>query len=306
MVAETKIKKRKVLVTGSSGMLGKDLCQELSIDRAVDGLDARPSDGQAGGPERYFESDITDRKAVIEHIAASEPEVIVHAAAWTDVDGCERDHDKAARVNIQGTENVVEAARKLGAAVVFISTDYVFDGQKKGLYTEKDTPKPLSFYGLTKLEGEKAVSALPDHVVVRTSWLYGANGKNFVDTIMAKAKKVKRLEVVNDQAGSPTYTKDLARAIHVMLNKIPLKGQKIYHACNKGVVTWFDYSRYIVEYAGIEEVDIIPITSQKLNSPAVRPASSGMDTSLLWRDTAFAFRPWQDALKEYINEHERI
>ena len=289
MVEKAKEKKRrKILVTGSSGMLGVDLCGELSENYEVIGLDLpnRPS---------FLECDITDKDKAVKSILNEKPDLVIHAAAWTDVDGCEREPNKARKVNEEGTHNVSTAARELNVPLVYISTDFVFDGNKRTAYTEKDAPGALNVYGKSKLEGEKVVQALDKYMIVRSGWLYGSNGKNFVDAILRKAGKEKEVEVVNDQIGVPTYTKDFAKAINRLLS-----ARGIYHVSNKGATSWFDYAKEILKIAGINGVKLIPITSSQLGRLAKRPAFSVLDNTKFEKATNFIMRPWQEALKDYM------
>ncbi|MDD5429037.1 MAG: dTDP-4-dehydrorhamnose reductase, partial [Candidatus Omnitrophica bacterium] len=207
------LEKHKILIIGSGGMLGADLCEELGNGYDLVGSDLAPA--KRAGATNFIECDITDKGSVKDVIDKVKPQIVIHAAAWTDVDGCERDREKAYRINASGTENVAVACKNAGAILIYISTDFVFDGKKKEPYTEEDKTGPLNIYAASKLAGEEAVRKnLKEYFILRTSWLYGAGGKNFVDTIIAKAGTEKELKVVRDQSGSPTYTKDLACAIH--------------------------------------------------------------------------------------------
>lgn len=313
MVEKAEDKKRKVLVTGSNGMLGVDLCHQLSRDYDIVGLDIGKSPVTSGLAPVYIPCDIRDKDKVIESVTKAHPDLIVHTAALTDVDGCERDPERAEKINREGTANVVVSASNLKVPFIYISTDFVFDGSKDNPYTEDDQPNPLSVYARTKYEGEKIVSALKNYIIIRTSWLYGANGKNFVDTILEKAQHEKTLKVVDDQCGSPTYTKDLAKAIYKLLDTIwglglGDRGQKsnerdrIYHICNKGTVSWFDYTKEILQMAGLDNIEVVPIKSNQLGRPARRPRFSALDTSYFEGTTGYVVRSWQDALKEYVNE----
>ena len=303
MVEEVKKeKKRKVLVTGSSGMLGSALCRRLSDAYDVSGLDVRRGD--------FFpteQCDITNRAATVDAITHIRPDVLIHAAAWTNVDKCEADPVRVRKINIDGTENVALGAGRVNATLFYVSTDFVFDGKSKAPYREEDVPFPLSVYARSKLEGEKKVKALKNYFILRTSWLFGSNGDNFVDKILGAARREKELRVVDDQVGSPTYSEDLALAISKLLEvtlggtkNVPRVMAETYHVTNSGQVSWFDYAKKILEIAGITNVGLTPINSRQLGRPAKRPVFSVMDNTKFVKATGFRMRPWQDALAEYI------
>ena len=284
---------KRVLITGSSGMLGTDLCQELRKSYKVMGID-------------LAEADITKKSEIEAAIKKASPDIIIHTAGMTDVDGCELDPEKAYKVNSDGTKNVALACKAAGAILIYISTDFVFDGKKKNPYKETDRARPLGVYADSKLKGEEAVKkTLKKHLILRTSWLYGKHGKNFVDTIIAKAKTEKVLKVVKDQVGSPTYTKDLAKAIHKIATVIarpegPKQSQHgTYHISNSGAVSWFDYAKEILRLAG-SKTRVIPISSNELARPAKRPTMSVLDNSKFIKFTGYRMRNWREALKSYV------
>lgn len=285
-------------------MLGADLWQELGKDYEIYGLDiVQPT---AYSVQRFYQGNITDRKHVQEIILKTRPDVVIHTAAWTDVDGCEFDKGRAYKVNSEGTENVALACRKIDAMLIYISTDFVFDGRKKKPYKETDKPNPINIYAGSKLKGEEAIrKILKKYFILRTSWLYGRYGKNFVDMILEKTKREKRLKVVDDQVGSPTYTKDLAKAIHVLLDKIftPYAARRtqygIYHISNSGSVSWYEYAKQILKLVK-SETRVIPISSEELARPARRPAMSVLDNSKFIRYIGYKMRDWREALKEYL------
>lgn len=293
MVAQIK-EKRKILVTGSSGMLGTDLCKELLPDYDVVGLDILKAN-------KTLQSDITSKDSLIEAVKKAKPDLIIHAAAWTDVDGCEEDSEKSKKINILGTENIISSASELKIPIVYISTDFVFDGKKKTPYNEGDKTSPLSVYGQSKLEGEKVVSRLSKYLIIRSGWLYGENGKNFVNTILDISKNKKTIEVVNDQKGSPTYTKDLAKAIKKFIDINKHESKSIYHISNNGEVSWYDYAKEILSIAHVDDITLVPIDSEKLGRLAKRPSYSVLDNSKFEKDTNYKMRPWNEALKEYID-----
>jgi dTDP-4-dehydrorhamnose reductase len=298
-------KKYKVLITGSSGMLGADLCRELKKDYRLVGMDVvRRSSFVVR--KKFVECDITDKKSAMTAISKAKPDVVIHAAAYTDVDGCEKNSKKAYQINAEGAGNIALSCKKANAALIYISTDFVFNGKKRSPYKESDKPAPLSVYGDSKLQGELAIrKILKNYFIVRTSWLYGQNGKNFVDTIIAKGKTEKLLKVVNDQVGSPTYTRDLARALHVLLDKIftndkrQTTNDRIYHVSNSGAVSWYDYAKKILNLTGLK-AKIVPISSRELARPARRPSMSVLDCGKFTKFTGHKMRRWDRALKEYV------
>lgn len=326
--------KHKILIIGSSGMLGVDLSQELCHDYEVFGADIvrrprlRPSGfllrsssfgGQVGGQASlavrgFYRLDITKKQNVLAVIKNLNPDVVIHTAAWTDVDGCEFDPKRAYRINSEGTKNVAHICKAIGATLIYLSTDFVFDGKKKNSYKETNRTNPLSVYADSKLKGEASVKRiLKKHFTLRTGWLYGRHGKNFVDTILKKAKTEKLLKVVDDQVGSPTYTKDLAKAIHALMVRVtrsPLgfargrqghkvTGYGIYHVSNSGSVSWYDYTKEILKLAG-SRAKVAPISSKELDRPAKRPKMSVLDNSKFIQFTGYKMRNWQEALKEYV------
>jgi len=301
---------KRILITGSSGMLGVDLCKELCVDYELIGVDI----AKAISTYSYRKCDITNKQEIFQVVKKARPNVVVHAAAMTDVDGCELNPEKARRINSEGAKNAALACKAADAALIYISTDFVFDGKKKSPYKETDKTNPISVYGDSKLKGEEAIKkAVKKHFILRTSWLYGKHGKNFVDTILAKAKGEKVLKVVDDQVGSPTYTKDLAKAIRALLDRVTKSPSHqvtcsrprfsapygIYHVSNSGKVSWFDYAKEILRLAKMP-AKIVPISSEELDRPASRPAMSVLDNSKFIKFTGYRMRSWQEALKEYV------
>jgi dTDP-4-dehydrorhamnose reductase len=252
----------KVLVTGARGQLGTEL------------LEAFPP-GHEVVPTTI---DVGDRDAVHAAVAEAEPERIVHAGAWTDVDGCEGDPDRAFRSNGLGTRNVVEAARRVGAHVVYISSDYVFSGEAGRPYTEWDEPGPLSVYGRSKLAGERELR--PSDCIVRTSWVCGRHGKNFVRTMLARARLDEKTSVVDDQVGCPTMADDLAG----MVARLAVDARPgIVHVTNQGAVSWFEFAREVFRLAGANPELVVPIGTSELQPPrpAPRPRHSVLDNGVL-------------------------
>lgn len=273
------------MVLGANGMLGRDLMELLSPEWELTGAD-------------IGEVDVTNRDATAAYVRALEPDVVINAAARTDVDGCERDPEGAFAVNARGAAHVASACGGIGSRMIHVGTDYVFDGLKGGPYAETDRPNPQSVYGKSKLAGERAVEeTLRDYLIVRTSWLFGAKGKNFVDTILKAASQRRVLEVVGDQHGSPTYTRDLAAAIGRLL-AVDCRG--IVNVTNSGVCSWCEYARAILEIAGVGGVAVSEITSERLARPAPRPPFSALDGSRYAELTGAPLRHWREAVGEYI------
>jgi dTDP-4-dehydrorhamnose reductase len=257
----------RVLMTGAGGQLGRDVAAALSRH-------------QVTAPDRRA-LDVSNRDAVLQAIDGVEPDVVIHCAAWTAVDACESDPDRAFGVNAIGSRNVAEGARLTGAHLVYISTDYVFDGRKPAPYVEWDSPNPLSVYGRSKLGGEREVQALvPGGTVVRTSWVCGAHGANMVKTILRLSAEQRELAFVDDQHGCPTFAEDLAAMI-VRLSVARLPG--VFHVTNQGPTTWYDFARDVVKAAGRDPSMVRPITTAELQPPrpAPRPANSVLDNAAL-------------------------
>ena len=271
----------RILITGANGQLGSALQRTLTGEDLV--LRDLP------------DFDLTTPTCE-DQIRDARPAVIVHVGAYTNVDGAEREPERAAAVNVQGTTYVAHAAAALHARLVYVSTDYVFDGTKTSPYGEEDTPRPLNQYGRSKYEGERAVlSVCPNSVVVRTAWLYGHDGQNFVKTIMKLAQERPLLEVVSDQRGCPTYADDLARA----LKSLAFGGaQGIYHVTNGGDASWYEFAQAIVRHVGLSTV-VHPISTAQSGRPAKRPAYSVLAGERFAREF-FPLPPWQDALARFM------
>jgi len=276
----------KVLVLGATGLLGKPLMREWSGDGVV-GLGSR-------------DVDIRDEARVHDVVRNHHPDWIVLAAAYTDVDGCESNQDLAFAVNRNGAANVARAAREAGAKLLFVSSDYVFDGRKTSAYEIEDQRNPQSVYGRTKAEAEQELlQVLPDCCIARTSWLFGVGGKCFPDTILKLASTRPSLDVVNDQRGCPTYTVDLARAIIALCRK---NASGIVHVTNADACTWFEFAREILRSAGLA-TEVRPVTSQQFVRPAPRPANSVLSATSL-HHYGIELPEWQDALPRYLRERE--
>lgn len=274
----------RVLITGANGQLGTELLKVLDKHQ-VFGFSKE-------------ELDITDTENVREKLQEVKPEVVIHCAAYTNVDGCETESDLAYRVNASGTGNIAAECLKLGAAMVYVSTDYVFDGQKGQPYYEVDKPNPINTYGKTKLAGEEIVkSFLKNYYIVRTAWLYGKQGGNFVKTMLKLGEKQDTLNVVNDQVGSPTNAFDLANAIGKIIESNKFG---IYHVTNSGSCAWYDFARKIFEIRGMP-VKVNPISSDKLNRPAKRPTHSVLNNFNLQTNLGYEMRNWEESLREYLD-----
>lgn len=276
----------RCLVTGSKGLLGTYLVEFLKYrGEEVVGWDLPVHD-------------VTDVEKTINGIHQVGPDVVFHLAAWTDVDGCEGDVGKATSINFQGAWAVALGAAELRCKMVYLSTDYVFDGKSGRAYREGDAPNPLSVYGRTKLAGERAVAnACKKCFIVRTSWLFGKHGRNFVDTIRNKAQEVHSLPVVNDQTGSPTYARDLCRPLW------ELAGSEYfgtYHLTNSGQCTWYDLAVEIVRLTGAN-CAVEPTTTAAVGRPAPRPAFSVLENRNFRRRFGKDLRPWHEALQSYFS-----
>jgi len=274
----------KVLVLGAKGMLGSEIVR--SFKRFFDVISYCRED-----------IDITDTLLTREKIKKAKPEIVINAAAYTDVDGCEKNKEYALKVNSFGVRNISEVCKEIGAKIVHISTDYIFDGNKRKPYKEEDEPNPINFYGKSKLKGENQIKEVCENfLIIRSEWLYGMGGRNFVNLIIETAKKESLLKVVNDQIGTPTYTKDLSEAILSLLKK---DCTGIYNATNSGQCSWFEFACKIVELLKLK-VKILPISSQESNRIAKRPSYSVLNCNKLKGDTGFFFRPWAEALEEFL------
>lgn len=274
----------KIMIIGSEGMLGHDLVDVLSAEHEI-------------STTTIETLDITDIDKTIKTVKKNNPDVLIHAAAFTDVDGSESNPDLAYKVNALGTRNVAVACKEADCAMVYICTDYVFDGTNTTPYYEYDQTKPLGVYGKTKHTGEVYLrDVLNKFYIVRTSWLYGYHGPNFVATMLNLAKKTDSISVVNDQVGSPTYTVDLANAIAQIIKR-PAYG--IYHVTNSGYCSWYDFAKEIFKQAKIE-VDLKPVSTDEFPRPAPRPKYSVLE-NYNWKLEGYPkIRNYEDALKDYL------
>lgn len=278
----------KILVTGVNGQLGHDVCKELVRRGFNDVLGIDKED-----------LDITDRAKVEELISNYKPDIIIHNAAWTAVDKAEDEKVACYAVNVLGTRYISECAQKLGSKLVYISTDYVFDGKGNKPFEVDSPTNPLSTYGKTKLEGELEAKKCDKHFILRTSWVFGINGGNFVKTMLRLAQTRDTLNVVNDQIGSPTYTVDLAKLICDMINT---DKYGTYHATNEGLCSWYEFTNKIFEINNITHVKVNGIPTSEYPTKATRPLNSRLSKKSLVENGFGTLPTWQDALNRYKAE----
>lgn len=280
----------KFLVTGARGQLGSDIVKRLKTL----GLDAVAAD--------FEEFDITNRKQTEDYILEAKPDMIIHCAAYTDVDKAEDEKDICSAINITGTKNLVLAAKKVNAKFVYISTDYVFDGKGDIPQPEDKATNPVNFYGQTKAEGEKIVKeAVEKHYIIRTSWIYGSNGKNFVKAMIDLAKKKCEIDVVCDQIGAPTYTVDLAEFI---TDLIQTDNYGTYHGVSEGYCSWYEFASYIFDITG-NKIDIKPISTNKYPTKAKRPLNSRLAKKNTDQAGINRLPHWKNSLTRFLSEYEK-
>lgn len=278
----------KYLITGYSGQLGYDIVNELK----------NRGDNEWYAPLRS-EMDITNKEEVEKVILTYKPDVIVHCAAWTAVDKAEDSEEECYKTNVEATRNITDASLKIGAKLMYISTDYVFDGTKKEPYNETDEVNPMNTYGKTKYLGEEEVRRNPNHFINRISWVFGENGNNFIKTMLRLSETHNQLTVVCDQIGSPTYTKDLSKLL-VDMSLTDKYGT--YHSTNEEYCSWAEFAKYIFEEAG-KDVEVIPVTTEeylKGKKQAYRPKNSMLDKQKLEQAGFDRLPTWKDATKRYV------
>jgi dTDP-4-dehydrorhamnose reductase len=281
----------RILITGGLGLLGRELVRTLGPHHLVRIADLP-------------ETDITQARLLIARVRAFRPDLILHAAAATDVDGCESDPDRAFRINAVGSAHVAHAADQIGARLIAFSTDYVFDGASPRPYHEWDVPSPRTVYGASKLAGEEAIRThCPNHVILRIAWLYGPGGPSFLHTILGKARQPgPPLRVVNDQRGNPTSTRAVADLVTRLLEE-PVVG--LFHATCEGEATWYDLARAALAEAGLSR-EVIPCTTAEFPRPAPRPANSRLEKRRL-RLQGFPPMPdWRDELARFLRDHPTL
>ena len=275
----------KILLLGHKGMLGSDLLTQMSLHHEVVGMDKE-------------EIDITSADDCAKAIEQTAPQIVINAAGYTNVDGCETAKEECFAVNAEALKNIAVACHRKNIRIIHFSTDYVFNGTGSAPYKEDDDCDPINTYGASKLAGERYLQTLAqNYIIIRTAWLYGVNGKNFVRTILEKAKTTPRLTVVDDQLGSPTHTKDLAAAVDILIEK---NAQGIFHVTNRGSCSWYQFAVKILQESGIENVEVSPIKSDQLARTAKRPAYSVLSMQKFISTTGKVMQPWQLGLKDYL------
>ncbi len=276
----------KVLVTGINGQLGHDVMGELKKR----GYEAVGVDIE--------EMDITDAQCVKRVITQAAPEAVVHCSAYTAVDRAEEEVELCRRVNAEGTKNVAEVCAELDCKLLYLSTDYIFSGEGERPWEPGDEPDPLNVYGLTKYEGEQEIkSRLNKYFVVRISWVFGINGNNFIKTMLRLGRENGAVRVVDDQIGSPTYTYDLAV---LLVDMIETEKYGEYHASNEGICSWYEFAKEIFAAAGMNEVEVTPVSSEEFPAKAKRPKNSRMSKEKLVKNGFNKLPSWQDAVKRYV------
>lgn len=279
----------KVLVTGVKGQLGYDVVNELT------------KRGHVAIGTDIEEMDITDAGSVDKVIKESTPDAVIHCAAYTAVDAAEDNVELCRKINADGTQNIANVCKELDIKMIYISTDYVFDGEGERPWEPDDNRTPLNVYGQTKYEGELAVqNTLDKYFIVRIAWVFGVNGKNFIKTMLNLGKTRDYLTVVNDQFGSPTYTYDLAR---LLVDMVETEKYGIYHATNEGICTWYEFACEIFRQAGID-VKVSPVLASEYPAKAKRPSNSRMSKEKLTENGFEKLPTWQDALGRYLKEIE--
>jgi len=277
----------KIVVTGATGGFGSELCKHIESNKP---------EWELVGLTR-FDYDLRDPTGTTNVITDIKPDIVIHTAAMTNVDGCETDNLLAQEVNIEGARAVAEGAKLAGAKMVFISSDYVFDGSKAEPYIESDQTNPINYYGMTKQKGEEMTLELEGSLVIRSSWLFGEVGSNFVKTMLLLAEKGEPIKVVNDQVGSPTYYPHLAGGI---LKAIENDTTGILHITNAGYCSWYDFAVEIFKIKGVD-IKVTPVTSEEYKSPAKRPKNSRLDCGRYLDIAGEPLPDWRDALKEYLD-----
>ncbi|MFH1857350.1 MAG: dTDP-4-dehydrorhamnose reductase [Candidatus Omnitrophota bacterium] len=293
----------KVLISGVTGMLGTSLAHcFLTRSHEVCGISRGETLREPFPGERRQQADITQPERLREVMTSFQPDVVIHSAAISDVDFCEREPETTYRINAEGTRIMAQAAEARGAVLVYISTDYVFDGERNTPYREEDPCRPVNHYGKSKWEGEKHVRALCErHLIVRTSWLFGENQDSFVHHVLTRAKTKNTLRFVADKWSTPTYTPDLAALIYSLLEKKLPFG--VYHMTGGGEgCSWFEYGKTILRERGVNNVSVLPMLLEDLKRPARRPRYSVLSPEKFSDAAGMSLRPWQEALRAYVSQ----
>ncbi len=278
--------KIKILVTGANGTLGSALCKLFKDKYEV-------------VPLYHKEYDITDKQKIISKLEQEKPNILIHAAALTNVDYCQIHPEEADKVNREGTENLCLACRKIDCKFIYISTDYVFDGKKETAYLETDNTNPLNKYAQSKLEGEKTVQKLLEkYFILRLSWLFGKKDNDFIAEVIKMSKASKEIKIINDKYSIPTYSIDFASSLEYFFDKV---NYGIYHITNASPCSWYDFASKIIEYLNLD-TKILPIKLVDFNFKAKRPRNSVLDTNKFSQVSGIRLRAWQEALKEYLQE----
>lgn len=284
-------------------MLGIELVRRLRDMYDVTCTDIIGKNNPCCEAKNFIKCDITDAAAAASMIKNAAPDAVIHTAAWTDVDGCEAEPEKTMKINAEGTHNIALGVKEANALIFYVSSDFVFDGEKTSPYQEDDIPNPINVYGMSKFKGETFIKReLDRYFVVRTSWLFGRYGKNFVDIILDKADRKEELRVVIDQFGSPTYTVDLGIALQKLIS-IGLEQNSrggVYHFSNSGSCSWYKYAEQIIRLANRNAAEIVPITSAELDRPAKRPKMSILNTDKYTSVFGVTPRSWESALEDYL------
>ncbi len=282
----------KIVVTGANGLLGRQVARAcVACGDEVMKTDVSPDQTVV---------DITDIDSISGMLTSIKPHWLINCAAYTDVDGCEEHEESAFSLNAQGPQLLAQACEHHGTKLLHISSDYVFDGEKSEPYTEEDAPNPINVYGRSKLAGEEGVvQSMQDYIIIRPQWLFGPHGKNFVSTILEIAGQRDSINVVNDQWGSPTYSKDLAKALRRLIDH---DARGIYHVCNRGRATWYDLAKKAIEFMELD-TKVVPVGTSEFPRPAPRPKNSTLSTRKFTDVTGKLMPVWQISLQLYIREY---
>ena len=298
-------------------MLGRALGRALQDKHEIWGLDLTSAQTSmlsaakrggstkdfGGSAQNFIECDITDKDGLVSAIGKAKPDIVIHTAAYTDVDGCELGPDKAYKINGEGTENIALACKKHDALLIYISTDFVFDGTKIGAYNEEDAPNPINTYGRSKLMGEEAIRKnVKRYYIIRTSWLFGEGGRNFVNTIIEKARVEKRIKIVSNQFGCPTYAIDLAQAIERLISHIERVSFGTYHVSSGSACSWYELAKEIISLLKLNEVTIEPISADEYKTPTTRPHNSVLNITKFASAAGTKMRGHKEALEAYLNK----